>query len=122
MIAENIAQQFSNSYVNILSNFYNIFTTFWSPGYVISVGVLDKVLWSSLLGPVIQFTYVFEHDVVIALTSDISEACLSAVKRKWPSFEGLKGVALKHHLVDGISDNPALLTGNIHEQYRHHQQ
>ena len=59
-----------------------LFTTFWRPGYVISVAVLDKVLWSGLLGAVIQLTYVFEHDVVIALTSDIREAGLSAVERK----------------------------------------
>ena len=99
-VAAKIAQHFSIINVNILSKFYNFFTTFWSPGYVISVAVLDKVFWSSLLGPVVQLTYVFEHDVVIALTSDIREACLSAVERKWPSFKRLKGVAPKHHLED----------------------
>ena len=55
------------------------FTSFWSPGYVISVLVLDKVFWPGLLGPVIQFAYVFEHDVVIALTPVVRDACLSAV-------------------------------------------
>ena len=66
--------------LDILSNLSSFLTTFWSPGYVISVPVLDEVLWSSLLGPVIQLTYVLEHDVVIALTSDIRDACVSAVK------------------------------------------
>ena len=92
-----------------------LFTTFWSLGYVISVAVLDKVFWSGLLGPVIQFAYRFKHDVVITLTSDIRETCLSAVERIWPSFERLKGVASKHHLVDGIGVNPALLAGNVVE-------
>jgi len=95
-------------------------TSLWGLSDVVSVAVLDKILWSSLLGPVIQLTYVFEHDVVIALTSDIREACLPAVERKLPSPERLKGVAPKHHLVDGISVDPALLTGNGVQYYRHH--
>ena len=85
------------------------------------MAVLDKILWSSLLGPVIQLTYVFEHDVVIALTSVIREAGLSAVERKWSSFERLEGVAPKHHLIDGIGVNSALLAGNV-VHYRSHQQ
>ena len=95
-------------------------TSLWGLSDVVSVAVLDKVLWSGLLGPVIQLTYIFEHEVVIALTSDIREACLSAVERKLPSPERLKGVAPKHHLVDGIGVHPALLTGNVVEHYRHH--
>jgi len=39
-VAAKIAQHFSIINVNILSKFYNFFTTFWSPGYVISVAVL----------------------------------------------------------------------------------
>ena len=48
--------------------------------HVISVLVPDKVLWSGFLGSVIQLTYVFKYDIVIALTSDFRIARLSAVK------------------------------------------
>ena len=75
--------------------------------------ILDKVLWPGLLSPVIQLAYVFEHDVVITLTSDVRVACLSAVLRKWPSLERLKGVTLKHHLIDRVSVNSALLAGDV---------
>ena len=98
------------------------FTSVWNNGYVISVTVLDKVLWSRLLGPVIQLTYVVEHDVVVALTSDVRDASLSAVERKWPSPERLKSMSLQHHLVHGIGFNPALLTGNVVEHHRHHEE
>jgi len=99
-----------------------MFTSVWSNGYVISVTVLDKVIWSGLLGPVIQLTYVVEYDVVVALTSDVRDASLSAVERKRPSPERLKGVSLQHHLVHGIGFNPALLAGNFVEHCKHHEQ
>ena len=69
-------------------------TSFGGLRHIISVDVLDKVLWPGLLCPVIQLTYVFEHDVVITLTSDVRVARVSAVERTWPSLERLKGVAL----------------------------
>ena len=55
-------------------------TSFGSLHHVISVFVPDKVLWPGLLCPVIQLTYVFKYDIVIALASDVRIARLTAVK------------------------------------------
>ena len=55
------------------------YTSFLSFLHVISVAVLDKVLWPGLLSPVIQLTYVFEYDVVVTLTSDVRVTRMSAV-------------------------------------------
>ena len=49
----------------------NIPTSVWGFLEVVSVTILDKIVWSRFFGSGIQLTYVLGHDVVIALTSDI---------------------------------------------------
>ena len=44
---------------------------------------------------------------------------MSAFKRTWCSLERLKGVALKHHLIDGVNVGTTLLAGNVTEHLRH---
>ena len=77
-----------------MSSYNIIITSFGGLHHVIPVLVSDKVLWSGLLGPVIQLTYVFEYDIVITLTSEVRIARLSAVKWTLMGIERIKGVAL----------------------------
>ena len=58
----------------------NFPTSVWGFCDVISVITLDKIVWSGLFGSGIQLTYVLEHDVVIALASDIRVTGLFTVE------------------------------------------
>ena len=58
----------------------NIPTSVWGFLEVVSVTTLDKIVWSGLFGSGIQLTYVLEHDVVIALASDVRVTGLFTVK------------------------------------------
>ena len=49
----------------------NIPTSVWGFLEVVSVTILDKIVWSGFFGSGIQLTYVLGHDIVIALASDI---------------------------------------------------
>ena len=81
------------------------------------------MLWPGLLSPVIQLAYFNEHDDVVALTSDVGEASLSARERTWCSLKRLKGVALKHHLIDGVNvGSTTLLAGNVVQHLRYQKQ
>ena len=56
-----------------------------------------------------------------ALTSVISETNVSAFPRAWYSLKHLIGMALKHHLINGVY-SVALLTGNVTENERNEKQ
>lgn len=62
---------------------------------------------------VIQFTYASEHDHVVTLTSGISVAGLSAVRRAWTSLDRLEGVGSKHHLIVGVDIGSTLPAGCV---------
>lgn len=61
----------------------------------------NKILRCSFSGAVIQFTYVLNDDVIEAIASEVSVACLKALYRVG-DFQSLKSMPSQHLTKDGI--------------------
>ena len=100
----------------------NFPTSVWGFCDVISVTTLDKIVWPGLFGSGIQLTYVLEHDVVIALASDIRVTGLFTVKWAWPGLDSHVGVSFEHHLINGVTVGTTMLSNTFVEHqktYKH---
>ena len=102
----------------------NFPTSVWGFCDVISVTTLDKIVWPGLFGSGIQLTYVLEHDVVIALASDIRVTGLFTVEWAWPGLDSHIGVSFEHHLINGVTVGTTMLSNTFVEHqktYKHNE-
>ena len=100
----------------------NFPTSVWGFCYVISVTTLDKIFWPGLFGSGIQLTYVLEHDVVIALASDIRVTGLFTVKWAWPGLDSHVGVSFEHHLINWVTVCTTMLSNTFVEHQKTYKQ
>ena len=102
----------------------NFPTSVWGFCDIISVTTLDKIVWPGLFGSGIQLTYVLEHDVVIALASDVRVTGLFAVEWAWPGLDSHIGVSFEHHLINGVTVCTTMLSNTFVEHqktYKHNE-
>ena len=100
----------------------NFPTSVWGFCYVISVTTLDKIVWPGLFGSGIQLTYVLEHDVVIALASDVRVTGPFTVEWAWPGLDSHIGVSFEHHLINGVTVCTTMLSNTFVEHQKTYKQ